>query len=246
MKTNWDYTKRAATYDKRANYSEVAINKLLKNLKVTNNDIIADIGAGTGKLTIPLLNKGLNTICVEPNNNMRDIGIKNTKNFSVRWVEGTGENTGLDNDSVDFAFFGSSFNVLDQKKTLKEVKRILKTEGAFACMWNHRDLNDATQREIEKIIKNFIPGYNYGNRRENPQDIIMDSKLFSSVSKIEENFSIKMSTKDIIQAWESHETLARQAKKNFKKIIIEIKRFLENDDFHDVPYSTKIWYAHLI
>ena len=245
MKTNWDYTKRAATYDKRANYSEVAINKLLKNLKVTNNDIIADIGAGTGKLTIPLLNKGLNTICVEPNNNMRDIGIKNTKNFSVRWVEGTGENTGLDNDSVDFAFFGSSFNVLDQKKTLKEVKRILKTEGAFACMWNHRDLNDATQREIEKIIKNFIPGYNYGNRRENPQDIIMDSKLFSSVSKIEENFSIKMSTKDIIQAWESHETLARQAKKNFKKIIIEIKRFLENDDFHDVPYSTKIWYTHL-
>ena len=54
-----------------------------------------------------------------------------------------------------------------------------------------------------------------------------------------------MSTKDIVKAWESHETLARQAKNNFKKIIIEIKKLLENDNFHDVPYSTKIWYTHL-
>ena len=29
-------------------------------------------------------------------------------------------------------------------------------------MWNHRDLNDITQKEIENIIKQYIPNYNYG------------------------------------------------------------------------------------
>ena len=33
MKTKWDYSDRAATYDKRANYSNLAINQLLENLK---------------------------------------------------------------------------------------------------------------------------------------------------------------------------------------------------------------------
>ena len=246
MKTKWDYSDRAATYDKRANYSNLAINQLLENLKVSDEHLIADIGAGTGKLSIPLLKKNLNVICVEPNKNIREIGISNTERLNASWIEGTGENTTLDDNSVDFVFFGSSFNVLDQDKALLETKRILKKNGAFACMWNHRDLLDNKQKKIENIIKKFIPQYDYGKRRESPTDIINKSSFFAKVQRIEKNFIVKMSTKDIVEAWESHETLARQAKNDFKKIISEIKKLLENDNFHDVPYSTKIWYAHLI
>jgi ubiquinone/menaquinone biosynthesis C-methylase UbiE len=92
--------------------------------------------------------------------------------MSVTWTKGVGEKTGLPESSVHAAFFGSSFNVVDQKATLSEVARILVSCGYFACMWNHRDLNDHLQNEIEEIIRQMIPAYNYGSRREDPTAII--------------------------------------------------------------------------
>ena len=76
---------------------------------------VADIGAGTGKLTKELLKHGLSVSSVEPNDAMRAIGIANTKGKSATWSVGTGEATGLPTGSVYAVFFGSSFNVVDQK-----------------------------------------------------------------------------------------------------------------------------------
>lgn len=246
MKTDWDYSERAATYDKRADYSNEAIDDLLNILDCKEDHIIADIGAGTGKLSIPLLKRGFRVICVEPNDNMRKIGIDNTKNFKAEWIEGTGEKTNINDSSVNHVFFGSSFNVINQENALKETKRILKNKGSFACMWNHRDLSDPVQKEIENIIRKHIPNYNYGTRREDPTDAISKSNMFIKVKNIQKHFIVKMKTQDIISAWESHETLSRQAGNNFKKIISDIHSYLKKRDFYNVPYTTKIWYANLL
>ena len=56
------------------------------------------------------------------------------------------------------AFFGSSFNVLNQEETLKEVARILTPDGWFACLWNHRDLDDPLQKEQKALYTNSYPG----------------------------------------------------------------------------------------
>ena len=56
-------------------------------------------------------------------------------------------------ESYHMTTFGSSFNVCDRQKALIESKRILVHRGWFACMWNHRDLEDPLQKEIESIIK---------------------------------------------------------------------------------------------
>ena len=243
MKTDWDYSHCAATYDKRADYSESGIDLLCSKLGCSPNQRVADIGAGTGKLTIPLCNRQLIVDCVEPNNNMREIGVKNTKGRSVVWHEGTGENTGLIKHSVNHVFFGSSFSVTDQSKTLIEAKEILVAGGGFACLWNHRDLNDPVQSEIENIIKFHVPDYNYGNRRSDPTKIINKSGLFGKVFNIESNFLTTMKTADIIDAWRSHNTLYRQSKGQFEQIIFEIKSFLTEDSY-EVPYTTRIWYTH--
>ena len=113
-----------------------------------------------------LLDAQLTVSAVEPNDNMRMYGIQNTAGKNVTWTEGVGESTGLEDASVHAAFFGSSFNVVDQEKTLEEVARILLPRGWFACLWNHRDVDDPIQKEIESIIKSFIPNYDYGLRRQ--------------------------------------------------------------------------------
>jgi ubiquinone/menaquinone biosynthesis C-methylase UbiE len=246
---NWDYSAHAQYYDKRADYSREAIDSLISLTSCTPLSVIADIGAGTGKLTKELLRAGLSVQSIEPNDAMRLFGIRNTEGQSVKWSKGTGEATGLENNSVHGAFFGSSFNVVNQTKALDESVRILTPGGWFACMWNHRDLNDPIQSNIENIIKSHIPNYSYGSRREDPTAIINSNGHFSKVQTLESRFLWGMEQKDIITAWKSHATLRRQTGSDqiFNKVIEDIESYLINlDGLIRVPYNTKIYFAQLI
>jgi len=241
----WDYTDRAEHYDKRADYSKVVVETLLQTIGAVPSKPVADIGAGTGKLTKLLALNGLTVRAVEPNDAMMAIGIKNTEGMSVTWTKGVGEKTGLRESSVHAAFFGSSFNVLDQKATLSEVARILGPDGYFACMWNHRDLNDQLQNEIEEIIRQMVPDYDYGSRREDPTAIINESKLFGQVSYLEESFKVEMPSNIFFEGWKSHATLERQAGQKFPSVLGRIQELLMHYKVIDVPYSTRIWFAPL-
>lgn len=242
-KVEWDYSERAASYDKRADYSADALRSLFKAIGAQSDWQVADIGAGTGKLSVPLARSGLTVHAVEPNDNMRSFGVRNTRNLSVTWYDGTGEQTGLPENSFQSAFFGSSFNVVDQNAALRECARILVPNGWFICMWNHRDLTDFIQASIEKIIQNHIPEYDYGLRRENPALTIEASGLFGTVSYTEGRFSARMNKQDVIEAWKSHATVARQAGNRFNDIIDDIQALLAEQETLDVPYATRIWFA---
>lgn len=248
VKVEWDYTEHAQHYDKRADYSELAISKLIAMTECQRDKLTADIGAGTGKLTKELLKLGLEVISVEPNAAMREFGIKNTLGQKVEWRVGTGEETGIKDKSVQAAFFGSSFNVVDQQKALVEVKRILEPNGWFACMWNHRDLDEKIQKDIEVIIKKKIHNYSYGSRREDPTEAINTSGLFDGVKKIEERFITEMTRDEILIAWKSHATLRREAGSDaiFDSIISDIEHYLSFiPEPVLVPYFTRIYTAQL-
>lgn len=242
---NWDYTQRATTYDKRPDYAKTAVFELIDKAQLSAGDPVADIGAGTGKLTRLLLERGLRVHAVEPNDNMRAYGIKNTKESNVTWTVGTGEETGLDSQSVKAVFFGSSFNVVDQKATLEECARILKTGGTFACMWNHRDLDDPLQKAVEETIKNMVPNYSYGKRRQDPSAVIDECGQFEPVEAIEKSFSCVVDKDDWIDAWRSHETLARQAGNDFDRVVAAIEELVKDKTQLSVPYSTRIWTTRL-
>ena len=55
----------------------------------------------------------------------------------------------------------------------------LKPRGWFACMWNHRELENPIQSKIESIIKERVSGYGYGTRREDQTEVI-NSCAFSA------------------------------------------------------------------
>src|ERR1700683_216737 len=247
-KVDWDYTEHASHYDKRADYSYDALKDLFTATNCTPKTLVAEIGAGTGKLTKELLKHGLTVRSVEPNDAMREIGIKNTRGQSVSWSIGTGEASGLPASSFHAVFFGSSFNVVDPLATLSEVKRILVPRGWFACMWNHRKLDDPIQQKIESIITAFIPSYSYGLRRQDPTAVINSSGYFSPVKSIERMFDWEMPKSDIIVAWRSHATLRRQAGDEavFERIIAEISKHLAAfPEKIKVPYVTRIYFAQL-
>ena len=145
------------------------------------------------------------------------------------------EKTGLPDNSMHAVFFGSSFNVVDQTKALTEAARVLVPNGWFSCMWNHRDINDPTQKLIEQIIHSYIPHYEYGLRRKDPSDAIESSQYFCKTSRIEEKFFVPMTKNSVVDAWKSHDTLFRQSDGKFGEIIDAISDALTEEEYL-IPY----------
>ena len=250
IKTNWDYTVLAKHYDLRADYSSILIKKILKKIKCKENYPVADIGAGTGKLTKLLSKNNLIVSAIEPNSNMRFYGEKNTQKLSnVNWSSGTGEFTSLKSKSMYCVFFGSSFNTLNYKKGFNEIRRILIKNGFFCCMWNHRNLKNIHQKKIEEIIKFHLPNYSYGDRRFDYKKMLEKEASLKNVTKIKQSFSIKIKKKEFIKAWNSHGTLKRNCKNSyqFKKIIKSITKYVNSikTSFVEVPYDNVAYLAQL-
>lgn len=248
MKTEWEYTHLAQAYLKRPDYSDNAIDTMLKNAGVKAGAHFCDIGAGVAHLTLKLLDRKMEVDAVEPNDAMRELGIQRTQNREgITWHEGTGEETGQSSSTFDMVTFGSSFNVTDRAKALLETQRILKDKGWVAAMWNHRDLEDPIQDKIESLIKNTVPEYNYGTRREDQTQVIKDSGLFREVIKVEGDVTHQQSLSDVVEAWRSHATLQRQAGELFNTVVDKIEKYLRslNQETITVPYTTRIWQAQL-
>lgn len=248
MKTEWDYTELAQAYLKRPDYAQKAIDKMFTIAGIKPGDSVCDVGAGAAHLTLKLAEYGLKVCAVEPNDAMRANGILRTEQYTnVKWFEGVGEHTGMKDHEFDIVTFGSSFNVCDRQEALKESKRILKQEGWFACMWNHRKLEDPLQKQIESIFKENIENYSYGIRREDQTAVIDESGLFKEVINIEADVLHKILAKDFIEGWKSHGTVQRQSKEKFDLINQRIKELIEskNQEYLYVPYTTRIWMAQL-
>ncbi len=246
MKTEWDYTNLADAYLKRPNYAPDALARLFAIAGIKKGDRVCDIGAGVAHLTLPLAALGCVVDAVEPNDAMRANGIKRTAQYpDVTWKEGAGEHTGCPSGIYDFVTFGSSFNACDRQKALEETHRLLKPEKYFTCLWNHRDLDDPIQKEIENLIKKFIPQYGYGTRREDQTEVIKQSGLFDDIQKVEGQVAQQQKVGDVIEAWRSHATLHRQAGKDFHTIIDQIARYLNSLGVAaiNIPYTTRAWIA---
>lgn len=248
MKTEWDYTTLADAYLKRPDYADAAIDAMLSIAGAERGDKFCDVGAGVAHLTLMLAARALDVLAVEPNDAMRANGIKRTEKLAnVRWHEGTGEATGQAVQAFDMVTFGSSFNVCDRQQALKETARILKPRGWFACMWNHRQLEDPIQSQIEAIIKDRVSGYGYGTRREDQTAVIDASGLFGAVVHLDSRVMHEQTIEECVEAWRSHATLERQAGAAFHDVVAAIENYLQalGTPSIQIPYSTNIWVAQL-
>ena len=68
-------------------------------------------------------------------------------------------------------------------------------------LWNHRNLNDPLQNNIENIIKSKIANYNYGSRREDQSNIILESELFENIHTFSYEINHSIDTEYFIKCW---------------------------------------------
>lgn len=134
------FTDRVDTYVKfRPSYPKEAIDYLYETVGLGAGGEIADVGAGTGKFTRLLIERGSVVYAVEPNDAMRNAAedaLGGTPGF--RAVPGTAEATRLPDGSVDAIVCAQAFHWFDREAAKQEFKRILKPGGKAALIWNSR------------------------------------------------------------------------------------------------------------
>lgn len=104
------------TYAKyRPSYPQTLLKYLCAEIGINKFSTIADIGSGTGIFTQQLLNKCSKIYAIEPNDDMREVAEKKLGNeLGFISINGTAENTTLENESIDYITAAQSFHWFDR------------------------------------------------------------------------------------------------------------------------------------
>ncbi len=114
--------------------------------------VVADLGAGTGISAHLLHDAGATVYAVEPNAGMRDAIVAAD---GIIVVDASAEHTSLEDGSVDAVTAFQAYHWFDPDAVLEEAHRILRKDGRFAAVWNHRDRRDPFTGAYEAIVDRF-------------------------------------------------------------------------------------------
>jgi SAM-dependent methyltransferase len=137
----------AAAYERgRPSYPPEAIDWLLP---AAARDVL-DLGAGTGKLTTRLVERGLEVVAVDPIAEMLEVLSKALPNTTT--LLGTAEEIPLADNSVDAVLVAQAWHWFDPARAIPEVIRVLRPGGRLGLVWNTRDERLGWVRELGRII----------------------------------------------------------------------------------------------
>ncbi|MDR1551280.1 MAG: class I SAM-dependent methyltransferase [Holosporaceae bacterium] len=248
-----DFSELAKGYINRPSYDIKLIEKIMAHInRSMPNIFVADVGAGTGKLTKVLAEMGCENIyAVEPNDEMRNEGKEYTKNLRgevIKWLKGSGETTNLPGHCVDLVVMASSFHWTDPSRSLPEFSRILKNDGHLSIMWNTRDVGSSElHSEIEDLIYEIAPNIkrgSSGNSRytKNWEEVLISTGHFKDVKAIETSYVERMSKERYINVWRTVNDIQAQAgPEKFAKILSKIEEKISSLEAIDVPYKMRSW-----
>jgi SAM-dependent methyltransferase len=155
------YLNKSKAYDSaRPCYPSQAIEFIHRQLDLSCDLPVLDVGAGTGILTRQLASTGMSVIGVEPDAQMLAMARANTAATNTDFRCGTAENLGLAQDSVSALVCGQSFHWFDPCKTRSEFRRVLATSNPVFLVWNIRSPDcDEFHRAYERLLRDQFERY---------------------------------------------------------------------------------------
>ena len=140
----------AEAYDTgRPDYPEDAVAWLLEH--AGKRPRVADVGAGTGKLTRVVQRLAGEVIAVEPDAAMLDR--LRAALPGVETLVGTAERVTLPDESVDAVVLGQAWHWVDPIAGSDEIGRVLKPGGTLGLIWNIRDERMPWVARLTEIMK---------------------------------------------------------------------------------------------
>jgi SAM-dependent methyltransferase len=132
----------APDYDRyRPRYPHALFDHIAAKLALPAQPQVADLGAGTGRASLAMAERGWHVTAVEPGGPMLEVLRARAADarLSVRTAQAPAERTGLPAAAVDLVTAAQAFHWFDRPRAVAEMARILRPRGGVALFWNVRD-----------------------------------------------------------------------------------------------------------
>ncbi len=118
--SRWVFNRLAEDYRARPGYPPALVARLLA-LAGGPGARVADLGAGTGQLAIPLARLGARVDAIEPARAMLDVLAEDARGLAVTPVHAAAEKTGLDPRAFDLVLLADAAQWVDPERAGREI-----------------------------------------------------------------------------------------------------------------------------
>ena len=130
-----------------------AIDALVRTLRISSRSTVLELGAGTGKLTRLLVPRAGRYVAVEPVPAMREQLRRAVP--EVPLLGAVAEELPLRASSVDAIVAAQAFHWFDAPRAMREMHRVLRSDGGVGLLWNVRDESVDWVRKTTEIIDRY-------------------------------------------------------------------------------------------
>ena len=212
----------------------------------------ADVGAGTGIWTRMVARRGFRRVtAVEPNDDMRTTGARDSLGLPIDWRNGAGAATGLADGAVDLLTMASSFHWVDFEAGVGEFHRVLRPGGRFVALWNPRLIEaNPLLVEIEAMIGRMLPpgAKRVSSGRSGVTDTLTERLwacgLFDDVVYLEGRHVARQTPAQYLGAWRSvNDVRVQLGPEKFQAFLDAAAARTEGLPFVETTYLTRAWAA---
>jgi SAM-dependent methyltransferase len=208
---------------------------------------ILDVGAGTGRLSGPLLEAGYDMVAVEPLDEMRAILARNIG--AERVLAGRAEALPLDDASVDGAVCSDAWHWFDGARAADELMRVVRPGGGVVVSTTYPTWADGDGapdwwldlRAIHAALpKGDHPAFARGWTRPDSFD---DHPAFGEVQNRSMPFVHHTDREGIVAHWASMSFVAALPDEQREQLLGELDAMLARRGIEDVdiPYRAELW-----
>jgi SAM-dependent methyltransferase len=202
---------------------------------------VLDLGAGTGKLTRLLLDRGLEVTAVEPSAGMREQLRLAVPGAAV--LAGSAEDIPLPAASVDVVLVAQAWHWVDPRRAVPEVARVLVPGGRLGLVWNIRDTREAWASAFEAIM------HRHTMQVTDAAPALMPP--FGDVERFEVGWTQYLSPAELVQLVESRSYVITLPEQQRRGLLAEVADFIATDpalagrEQVGFPYVTRCTRARL-
>jgi SAM-dependent methyltransferase len=136
----------------RPDYPREAVEWMLAPVRQHDRALrVADVGAGTGKLTRTIVEAGADVVAIDPDSSM--LAELREHVHGVPTFVGTAERMPLPDASLDAVLLGQAWHWVDVVAASEEAGRVLRAGGVLGLVWNIRDEAVPWIAELTRVMR---------------------------------------------------------------------------------------------
>jgi SAM-dependent methyltransferase len=235
----------ADTYERgRPGFPAEAMAALAHECGIAPGRRVADLAAGTGKMTRQLVPFGADLVAVEPVEGMRRVFAERLPDVPVR--DGTAEAMPFEDASLDAVVASQAFHWFDPVAAPREIHRVLRAGGALGLVWNDRDDSVPWVARLTELMRPYrgdTPSYRTMRWREG----LDRGDLFTPLHRLTFGYEQEMTVDSLVDRVLSVSFMARLPEDEQARVAGRLRELAASDPAlagrpaFPLPYRTDVF-----